>query len=68
MSDKRYSLVLPEALYKQVKDAADEDGLTILALLIFCIKIGLRMRKIARSSGGVMTVEEDGRYKEIVIL
>ena len=68
MSDKRYSLVLPEELFKQVKDAADEDGLTILAFLVFSIKIGLRMRKIARNSGGVINVEEDGRYKEIVVL
>lgn len=65
---KRYNLALPESLYNELGQAADERGVTIVELLRYFIKLGLLLIKLMEKENISFLVREGDKEREIIIL
>lgn len=61
MSDKRYTLVIPQELYDEVEKLAKDEGVTVIEILRLYIRLGL-----LASKGEVKLQSKDGN--EVVLL
>jgi hypothetical protein len=65
---KRYNLVIPEVLYDQIQQLAEEEHTTVVDLIRRFIKLGLIAAETAKKPGASLIIREDGRDREIIFL
>src|SRR5262249_22003006 len=65
---RRYNLVLPEALLREVQGFADAEQTTVVELLRRFIKLGLLASRIADTPGSALIIREGDREREILML
>jgi hypothetical protein len=65
---KRYTLVLPETLFQQVEQLADDRGTTVVDLLRRFIKLGLLAVQIEESPGKALLIREGTELRELLML
>ena len=65
---KRYNLVLPEALFREVQALADQRHVTVLELLRKFIRLGLLVAKAEDSSDTVFLFREGDTERQLVLL
>jgi hypothetical protein len=64
-SVKRYNLVLPETLYRNVQDLANKEHTTVIDILRRFIKLGLFITKLDDSTTFIVR-NEDSKEREIL--
>lgn len=62
---KRYSLVIPNTLYQQVKHEASKNGTTVIELFRKLIKIGLMALQIQDDPNRALIIQEGDTEKQI---
>jgi hypothetical protein len=67
MGNRRYTLVLPDALFDEVQKQADRDGVAAVDLFRQFIRLGIYIRDVNRL-GGKIIIRENGVEKEIALL
>ncbi len=65
---KRYSLVIPEDLYREVERLANEEQTTVVDLLRRFIKLGLLITRVQQDPTGAVIIREGSRERELIIL
>ncbi len=65
---KRYSLVIPDDLYREVERLANEEQTTVVELLRRFIKLGLLITRVQQDPTGAVIIREGGRDRELIIL
>jgi hypothetical protein len=63
---KRYNLVIPEPLFNEVQQLADEENTTVVDLFRRFIKLGLMVAKITRTPDTAFIIKEGDREREII--
>jgi hypothetical protein len=67
-STKRYNLVLPQALYQQLQEVADERHTTVLELIKRFIRLGLLAVQAEDDPNLDFIVRENGVEKRLLVL
>ncbi len=62
---RRYSLVIPNTLYDQVKNEASKNGTTVIELFRKLIKIGLMALEIQDDPNRALIIQEGDTEKQI---
>lgn len=65
---KRYNLVLPQALYQQLQEVADERHTTVLELIKRFIRLGLLAVQAENDPNLDFIVRENGVEKQLLVL
>lgn len=65
---KRYNLVLPEDLYKEVQALADRRHTTVVDLLRRFIKLGLLVAKAEESPDTAFLIREGDKEQQLLLL
>ncbi len=65
---KRYSLVIPDDLYREVERLANEEQTTVVDLLRRFIKLGLLITRVQQDPTGAVIIREGSRERELIIL
>lgn len=65
---KRYQLVLPNALYARVQEAAEERDVTVVQLLRSFIKIGLMVVEAEKGRDSALILRTNDKEKELVLV
>ena len=65
---KRYTLVLPEALYDEVEKIAQDEETTVIEIIRRFIKLGLLAMELQASPSGALIIREGDKEREIFIL
>jgi ATP-dependent Clp protease ATP-binding subunit ClpA len=65
---KRYNLVLPEELFRQVQELADREHTTVVEVLRRFIKLGLLATRVAETPDSAIILREGGREREVLLL
>jgi hypothetical protein len=67
-STLRRNVAIPEALYEQLRDVAEERDLTIVEVLRKFIRLGLIFNKVEQTSNEDLCVVRDGKPAERIVL
>lgn len=65
---KRYSLVLPEAVFDEIQRVADEQQTTVVEIIRKFIKLGLIATEIEKDSSAALIIREGDKEKEILLI
>jgi len=65
---KRYNLVLPEPLFREVQEMADQRHVTVLELLRKFIRLGLLVAKAEESPDTVFLLRDGDTERQLVLL
>src|SRR5262245_3097912 len=65
---KRYNLVLPEPLFREVQELADQRHVTVLELLRKFIRLGLLVAKAEESPDTVFLIRDGDTERQLVLL
>lgn len=65
---RRYHLVLPEDLYREVEELAAREHTTVVEVLRRFIKLGLFATRVQATPGSTLLIREGDREREIVLL
>ena len=65
---KRYTLVLPEALFDELQGLADTRGTTVADLLRRFVKLGLLAIRVEEDPDSALIIREGGTEREILLL
>lgn len=65
---KRYNLVLPEELFREVQTLAEQRHTTVVELFRKFIKLGLLVAKTEGSPDAVFLIREGEKERQIVLL
>ena len=65
---KRYNLVLPQEMFDQLEELAEQYHITVIEVLRRFIKLGFLAVKIEQQDNAALLVREGDREREIVIL
>lgn len=65
---KRYNLVLPEDLFKEVERVAERDSTTVLETLRRFIKLGLLAARLQETPGAALIIRDEKGERELVVL
>jgi ATP-dependent Clp protease ATP-binding subunit ClpA len=65
---RRYSLVLPEALFQQVQELADAEQSTVAELFRRFTKLGLLVMEIQRAPDASIVVRQEGSEQRLLVL
>jgi len=64
----RYNLALPKELFDELKDAADERGMTVVEVLRKFIKLGLLALETQDTPGSALIIKEGDTERQIMML
>ncbi len=64
---KRYNLVLPEILYREVQTLANKEHTTVIDLLRRFIKLGLLVAKLTQDENTSLIILEGDKEREIIL-
>lgn len=64
----RYNLALPKELFDEIKDAADERGMTVVEVIRKFIKLGLIALETQDTSGSALIIREGDTERQIMML
>ncbi len=67
-ASKRYNLVVPDSLFREVQELADRQGTTVVEVLRRFIKLGLLATQVMETPGSALVIREGEREREIVLL
>jgi hypothetical protein len=65
---KRYNLVLPEPLFRELQALADQRHVTMLELLRKFIRLGLLVSKAEETPGTLFLLREGDTERQLVLL
>jgi hypothetical protein len=65
---KRYTVVLPQELFDNVKQLADERQTTVIDLLRRFVKLGLLAAQLESSPDSALILREGDTEKQIILL
>jgi len=65
---KRYQLVLPNALYARVQQAAEDQDVTVVQLLRAYIKLGLMVSEAEKQPGTELILRTQDGEKQLVLV
>ncbi len=65
---KRYNLVLPEAVFDEVRQVAASQNTTVVEMLRRYIKLGLMVSKLQETPEITLSVKEKEIEREIILL
>ncbi len=65
---KRYNLVIPNRLFDEVQQLADDQQISVLELLRRFIKLGLVITKLSQGANATLIIREDDRERELVLI
>ena len=65
---KRYNLVLPEDLYKEVQTLAERRGTTVVEIFRRFIRLGLLVAKAEESPDMAFILREGDKERELLLL
>jgi len=65
---KRYNLALPEDLFNELQETADQRQTTVVELLRRFIKLGLLITQAEDLSGSTFWVKEGDSEKQIILI
>ncbi len=65
---KRYNLVLPEDLFDELQELADNKQTTVVDLLRKFIKLGLVVAKVEETPGSAFLIREGKAERQLVLL
>jgi len=65
---KRYNLVLPEELYRELQTLAEKRHTTVLELLRRFVKLGLLVAKAEESPDMAFILREGDKERELLLL
>lgn len=65
---KRYNLALPEDLFNELQQTADQRQTTVVELLRKFIKLGLLIIQTEDSSGSTFWLKEGDSEKQIILI
>jgi hypothetical protein len=64
----RYNLALPKELFEELKEAADERGMTVVEVLRKFIKLGLLALETENKPGSALIIREGDTERQIIML
>jgi hypothetical protein len=64
----RYNLALPKELFDELKNAADERGMTVVEVLRKFIKLGLLALETETKPGSALIIREGDTERQIMML
>ncbi len=64
----RYNLALPAPLFEELKNTADQRGMTVVEVLRKFIKLGLIALEVQDKSGSALVIREGDAEREIMML
>ena len=64
---KRYNMVLPEPLYLELQEAANDRDITVVELLRRFIKLGLMINNVSKNPGAAFLIRNGDSEREIVL-
>jgi hypothetical protein len=64
----RYNLALPKELFEELKEAADERGITVVEVLRKFIKLGLLALETQDKPGSALIIREGDTERQIMML
>jgi hypothetical protein len=67
-STRRYNLVLPESIFQEVEQIANQHNTTVVDVLRKFIKLGLVVAKLEDAPNASLIIREEGKEKEILLL
>jgi hypothetical protein len=65
---KRYNLVLPQDLFDEIKEVADNEGTTVVEVIRKFVKLGLIAVKIQNEPGSALIIREGDSEQQLLIL
>ncbi len=65
---KRYHLVVPEDLFEQVQELAEQRHTTVVELLRRFIKLGLVAAKVEENPDAALLIREGDRERQIILI
>jgi len=65
---KRYTLVLPDSTFQEIKSIAEKHGTTILDILKKFIILGLLVEKVDETPGSAMVLRTEGKPDERIVI
>jgi predicted DNA-binding protein len=65
---RRYSLILPDAIYKQLDDIADEKGTTMAELIRRFVALGLMAMKMENDPDSELLLRTGEKTRAIILL
>ena len=65
---RRYTLVLPESLFREVQELADRDHTAMVEVLRRFIKLGLLATRIQETPGSALIIREGDKERQILLL
>lgn len=63
----RYNLALPTTLYDEVKQAADNHGVTVVDIIRKFLQIGLMVLRLQDEPGAALIIREGDSERQILI-
>lgn len=67
-ANKRYTLVIPQSMYDEVEQIAEERHTTVIDLLRKFIKLGILAVNLEDIPGAALVIREGDTEKEIMML
>lgn len=64
----RYNLALPKELFDELKEAADQRGMTVVEVLRKFIKLGLLVLETENTPGSALIIREGDTERQILML
>ena len=65
---RRYNLVLPEALFDEIKQIADRQQTTVVEIIRRFMKLGLLATQIEEAPESELIIRENGAEQKIILL
>jgi hypothetical protein len=65
---KRYNLVLPEELFEEVRQLAEDRNTAVVDVLRRFIKLGLLVARVEATPGAAFVIREGDVEREVILL
>lgn len=65
---KRYNLALPEEVFTEIQQIADENHTTMLEILRRFIKLGLIAHELEKNEDSALIIREGEKEREIILI
>jgi len=65
---KRYNLVMPEELFRELQDLADRRHTTVVEVMRRFLRLGLVVSQACETPGSAVVIRESGRERELLLL
>jgi hypothetical protein len=65
---KRYNLVLPETLFREVQELADQRQTSVVTLLRSFIRLGLLVARAEESPDTMLIIREGEKERQVLLL